>query len=53
MPNAIRPFRRFPVQCSVTYNLWPFQRQDAVWNVSRTRDDSSEICPCVQGNPSP
>ena len=24
MPFSIRPFRRFPVQCSVTYNAGPF-----------------------------
>lgn len=24
MPFAIRPYRRFPVQCSVTYNAGPF-----------------------------
>ncbi len=25
MPFSIRPFRRFPVHCSVTYNATPFQ----------------------------
>ena len=24
MPFTIRPFRRFPVQCPVTYNAGPF-----------------------------
>ena len=24
MPFTIRPFRRFPVQCAVTYNAGPF-----------------------------
>ena len=23
MPFSIRPFRRFPVQCAVTYNVGP------------------------------
>jgi hypothetical protein len=27
MPYAIRPYRRFPVQCSVTYIAGPFQGQ--------------------------
>ncbi len=34
MPFLIRPFRRFPVQCSVTYNAGPFQGQGTVWNLS-------------------
>jgi len=36
MPFSIRPFRRFPVQCSVTYNAGPFQGQGTVWNLSLT-----------------
>jgi hypothetical protein len=27
MPFALGPFRRFPVQCAVTYNAGPFQGQ--------------------------
>jgi len=27
MPFSIRPFRRFPVQCSVTYNAGPLLKQ--------------------------
>jgi hypothetical protein len=27
MPFLIRPSRRFPVQCDVTYNAGPFQGQ--------------------------
>jgi hypothetical protein len=27
MPFSIRPFRRFPVQCSVMYHAGPFQGQ--------------------------
>jgi PilZ domain len=34
MPFVIRPFRRFPVQCAVTYNAGPFQGQGIVWNLS-------------------
>jgi len=34
MPFSIRSFRRFPVQCSVTYNAGPFQEQGTVWNLS-------------------
>jgi hypothetical protein len=36
MPFTIRPYRRFPVQCSVTYNAEPFQGQGTVWNLSST-----------------
>lgn len=34
MPFSIRPYRRFPVQCSVTYNAGPFQGHGTVWNLS-------------------
>lgn len=34
MPFSIRPYHRFPVQCSVTYNAGPFQDQGTVWNLS-------------------
>jgi hypothetical protein len=34
MPFSIRPHRRFPVQCSVTYNVGPFQGQGTVLNLS-------------------
>jgi hypothetical protein len=27
MPFSIRPFRRFPVHCAITYNAGPFQGQ--------------------------
>ncbi|MEO5630691.1 MAG: PilZ domain-containing protein [Nitrospiraceae bacterium] len=36
MPFSIRPFRRFPVQCAVTYNAGPFQGQGIVWNLACT-----------------
>ena len=32
MPFSIRPFRRFPVHCSVSYNAGPFQGQGTMWN---------------------
>jgi hypothetical protein len=36
MPFSIRPYRRFAVHCSVTYNVGPFQGQGTVWNLSCT-----------------
>ena len=36
MPVTLRPYRRFPVQCAVTYNAGPFQGQGTVWNLSST-----------------
>jgi len=35
MPFKIRPYRRFPVQCSVTYDAGLFQGRGTVWNLSR------------------
>jgi hypothetical protein len=37
MPFSIRPFRRFPVHCAVTYNAGPFQGQGTVWNLSEAK----------------
>ena len=34
MPFSIRPYRRFPVQCAVTYSAGSFQGQGTVWNLS-------------------
>ncbi len=34
MPFTLRPFRRFPAQCAVTYNSGLFQGQGIVWNLS-------------------
>jgi len=34
MAFTLRPCRRFPVQCSVTYNAGPFQGRGAVLNLS-------------------
>ena len=36
MPFTLRPYRRFPVQCSVTYKAGPFQGQGTIWNLSCT-----------------
>jgi len=34
MPFSVRPHRRFPVCCSVTYHAGLFQGQGTVWNFS-------------------
>ena len=34
MPFTLRPYRRFPVQCDVTYNAGIFQGHGTVWNFS-------------------
>ena len=34
MPFTLRPFRRFPVQCDVTYYAGPIQGQRTIWNLS-------------------
>ncbi|MGH7146713.1 MAG: PilZ domain-containing protein [Nitrospiraceae bacterium] len=34
MPFSIRPFRRFPVRCPVTYHADLFEGQGIVWNLS-------------------
>ena len=34
MPFLIRPHRRFPVHCPVTYRAGPFQGQGTAWNLS-------------------
>lgn len=34
MPFTLRPYRRFPVHCSVTYNAGSFHGQGTVWNLS-------------------
>jgi hypothetical protein len=36
MPFSIRPYRRFPVQCAVTYDAGPFQVQGTIRNLSCT-----------------
>jgi len=36
MPFSLRPYRRFPVQCSVTFNAGSFQDQGRILNLSCT-----------------
>jgi hypothetical protein len=36
MAFTLPSYRRFPVQCSVTYNADPFQGRGTVWNLSMT-----------------
>ena len=45
MSFSIRPFRRFPVHCSVSYNAGPFQDQGTVWNLSCTGEPLSGDLP--------
>jgi PilZ domain len=36
MPFVLRPYRRFVVQCPVTYSIGPFQGHGTIWNLSCT-----------------
>ena len=36
MPFVLRPYRRFPVQWSVTYNIGSFEGRGTIWNLSST-----------------
>jgi len=36
MPFSIRPFRRFPVCCPMTYQVGDFEGHGTVWNLSST-----------------
>jgi hypothetical protein len=36
MPFSIRPDRRFPVHCTVTYHAGPFHGHGTIWNLSCT-----------------
>ena len=36
MPITIRPYRRFPVSCPVTYQTGLFEGHGTVWNLSLT-----------------
>jgi len=44
----LRPYRRFPLQCSVTVREGPFQGQDIVWNLPVPAVDFLAIWPCDQ-----
>ena len=49
MPFSIRLYRRFPVQCSVTYNASPFQGQGTEWNLP-VSDKQLSRYPCAKEN---
>ena len=49
MPFSIRPYRRFPVQCAVTYNAVPFKGQGTIWNLSCTGWRLSGVLPMRPG----
>ena len=51
MPFTIRPYHRFPVQCSVNYNAGPFQGYGTVWNLSCTGWRLSGDLPMRPGEP--
>src|SRR3989441_8478478 len=36
MPLILRPYRRFPLHCAVTYNVGLFQGKGTIWNLSCT-----------------
>ena len=48
---TIRPHRRFPVMCAVTYNAGPFQGQGTVWNLSCSDWRFSGDLPMQPGEP--
>jgi hypothetical protein len=51
MPLVLRPFRRFPVQCSVTYAAGPFQGLGTIWNLSCSGWRLSGDLPVRPGEP--
>jgi len=51
MPFSIRPSRRFPVQCFVTYNAGPFKGQGTIWNLFCTGWRHSRDLPMRPGDP--
>ena len=53
MPFLLRPYRRFPMRCSVTYNAGPFQGQGTIWNLSCSGWRLSGDLPMRPGKPSP
>ena len=44
MPFTIRPYRRLPVCCPVTYQVGLFEGYGAVWNLSLQAGGSLAIC---------
>ena len=51
MAFSIRNFRRFPVQCSATYNVGPYHGHGTVWNFSCTGWRLSGDLPMRPGEP--
>ena len=51
MPFIIRPYRRFPVQCPVSYNAGTSQGLGTVWNFSCTGWRLSDDLPMRPGGP--
>ena len=49
MPFTLRPYRCFPVHCSVSHNTGPFQGQGTIWNLSCTGWRLSGDLPMRQG----
>ncbi len=51
MPFVLRPYRRFPVQCLVTYSTGPFTGLGTVWNLSMSGYRFSGDLPLRVGEP--
>ena len=49
MPFAIRPYRRMPVCCPVTYQTGDFEGHGTVWNLSLTGCRFSGTLPLREG----
>jgi hypothetical protein len=49
MPFVLRPYRRFPVQCPVSYSSGPFNGVGTVWNFSLTGCRLSGDLPMREG----
>ena len=52
MPFVLRPYRRFPVQCPVTYNTGSFEGRGTIWNLSSNGWRLSGDLPMQPGKPS-
>lgn len=50
MPFVLRPFRRFPVVCAVTYEHWFRVGKGLVWNLSPTGWRMSGTLPLMCGD---
>lgn len=49
MPFVLRPYRRFPVRCFVTYTSGPFTGVGTIWNMSMTGWRLSGDLPMIVG----